>query len=130
MPENADALRGELEEMARPGFRGYPVGTVAYYGPDDRVATKVVAAVIVAENADADPMRKWVSGDLDVRQHAGILQQVLDFLRSNQVKSVVVTPGIFGCPHESGLDYPEGRSCPQCPFWATHDRRAMFRRER
>jgi hypothetical protein len=30
--------------------------------------------------------------------------------------------GIFGCPHEEGIDYPNGGVCPRCPFWAEHDR--------
>jgi hypothetical protein len=34
----------------------------------------------------------------------------------------VVTDGIIGCPHEEGTDYPEGASCPQCPYWAGRDR--------
>jgi hypothetical protein len=25
-------------------------------------------------------------------------------------------------PHEEGIDYPEGKTCPQCPFWASRDR--------
>jgi hypothetical protein len=29
---------------------------------------------------------------------------------------------IIGCPHEEGIDYPEGKSCPQCPYWAGRDR--------
>jgi hypothetical protein len=29
---------------------------------------------------------------------------------------------IIGCPHEEGVDYPEGQSCPRCPFWAHRDR--------
>ena len=28
----------------------------------------------------------------------------------------------LGCPHEEGVDYPEGQICPQCPFWAHRDR--------
>ena len=32
--------RYRLEKKARKGFRGYPVATIAYYGPDDRHATK------------------------------------------------------------------------------------------
>jgi hypothetical protein len=27
-----------------------------------------------------------------------------------------------GCPHEEGIDYPEGEPCPQCPFWTHRDR--------
>ena len=23
---------------------------------------------------------------------------------------------LIGCPHEEGIDYPEGHSCPHCPY--------------
>jgi hypothetical protein len=29
---------------------------------------------------------------------------------------------IIGCPHEEGIDYPEGEECPLCPFWKGRDR--------
>lgn len=29
---------------------------------------------------------------------------------------------IIGCPHEEGIDYPDGQVCPQCPFCAHRDR--------
>jgi hypothetical protein len=29
---------------------------------------------------------------------------------------------IIGCPHEEGIDYPEGEICMKCPFWAHRDR--------
>jgi hypothetical protein len=47
---------------------------------------------------------------------------VLQFLESQGAKSVVMTDRIIGCPHEEGIDYPEGEPCPQCPFWANRDR--------
>ena len=53
--------------------------------------------------------------------------KVLAFLKDHAAKSVIVTDGLIGCPHEEGIDYPEGKSCPQCPYWAGHDR---FARER
>ena len=28
----------------------------------------------------------------------------------------------IACPHEEDKDYPEGGTCPQCPFWADKDR--------
>src|SRR5712692_4405008 len=34
--------------------------------------------------------------------------------------------GIIGCPHEEGIDYPEGKSCPQCPYWARRARPARI----
>lgn len=30
-----------LKKKAKAGFRGYPAGTVAFYGPDDQRASKV-----------------------------------------------------------------------------------------
>ncbi len=33
-----------------------------------------------------------------------------------------MTGAIIGCPHEEGIDYPDGEVCPQCPFWARRDR--------
>jgi hypothetical protein len=29
---------------------------------------------------------------------------------------------IVGCPHDEGIDYPDGEKCPQCSFWANRDR--------
>jgi hypothetical protein len=29
---------------------------------------------------------------------------------------------MLGCPHEEGIDYPEGEACPECPYWAGRDR--------
>jgi hypothetical protein len=38
--------------QAAKGFQGYPVATVAYYGPDSSKATKVVVSIIRWEGAD------------------------------------------------------------------------------
>jgi len=38
------------------------------------------------------------------------------------VRSVLITNRIIGCPHEEGIDYPEGDVCPKCPYWAHRDR--------
>ena len=34
-----------LQKKAKRGFKGYPIGTVAFYGPDNRFASKVAVAV-------------------------------------------------------------------------------------
>jgi hypothetical protein len=47
---------------------------------------------------------------------------LVEFIRLNGARSVVTTDGIIGCPHEEGIDYPEGKVCPQCPFWENRDR--------
>ncbi|HEX7362293.1 MAG TPA: hypothetical protein VF283_17515 [Bryobacteraceae bacterium] len=48
--------------------------------------------------------------------------EILAFLRQHGAKSIAMADRIIGCPHQEGIDYPEGEVCPQCPFWAHRDR--------
>ena len=43
-----DQARKRLTKRAKKGFRGFPVATVAFYGPDDRRASKMVVSIILA----------------------------------------------------------------------------------
>ena len=110
-----------LEKRARRGFRGYPVATVAFYGPDDTRATKVAVGIVATEGAEPDALERWFAED-DVRKDPTISKEILEFIKSHAVRSVVIADRIIGCPHEEGIDYPEGQKCPQCPFWAHRDR--------
>lgn len=33
-----------------------------------------------------------------------------------------MTDRIMGCPHEEGIDYPSGQSCPECAYWIGRER--------
>ncbi len=101
---------------------GYPVGTIAYYGPDDRFASKVAVGIIVSEKQEASELRRWFADTTDVRQDLSINDQILEFLEHHRVNRVVMLDRIIGCPHEEGIDYPDGEICPQCPYWADRDR--------
>lgn len=110
-----------LAKKARRRFHGYPVATVAYYGPTDRVATKVAVGIVDAkENMVA--LERWFSDSGDIRHDENVTQQIVDFIERHKAQSVGMPDGILGCPHEEGIDYPKGESCPQCPFWANKDR--------
>ncbi len=111
-----------LKKKARRGFRGYPIATVAFYGPDDRRATKVTVGIVAAEAAEPSVLERWFSTDADVRADPAIGLEILKFIEAQGVKSVVMADRIIGCPHEEGTDYPDGGSCPHCPFWAHRDR--------
>jgi hypothetical protein len=41
MGAKLDFYKTALRNRAKKGFLGYPVATIAFYGPDDRRATKV-----------------------------------------------------------------------------------------
>ena len=114
--------RERLRRKADRGFRGYPVGTVAFYGPDNLRATKVVVGIVHGEREEVREIEKWISEISDVRYDDTIGHQVLSFIQRHGVKTVVTGPGILGCPHEEGIDYPEGAACPRCPYWAGRER--------
>ncbi len=111
-----------LRRKAKKGFRGFPVGTVAFYGPTADVATKVAAAVVLEEGGEPTALRRWFSEDADVRSDPEIAREIVAFFRQHGVKSVAMTDGLLGCPHEEGIDYPKGEACPYCPYWAGRDR--------
>jgi len=97
------------------------MATVAFYGPDDRRATKVAVGIINSGNKVTE-MEIWSSETVDVRHDPKTGRQVVDFFDSRAVKTVAMTDRIIGCPHEEGIDYPEGGVCPHCPFWVGRDR--------
>ncbi len=111
-----------LQKKARRGFRGYPIGTIALYGPDDRRASKIVAAIVAGEGRPPDPLQRWHAETGDVRWDAAIGEEVAAFFREHGARTIVAADRIIGCPHEEGIDYPEGTTCPRCPFWANRDR--------
>jgi hypothetical protein len=111
-----------LRKKVQRGFRGYPAATIALYGPTAELATKVAVAIFRGEGQEADPLERWFSENTDIRHDPAIEDQILKLLRSHNVRSVVMADRIIGCPHEEGIDYPDGESCPKCPYWAGRDR--------
>lgn len=110
-----------LRKKARQGMRGYPVGTIAFYGPDNLRASKVAVSCIQAEGAEPE-LRRWFSETADIRGDKAILAEIAAYLKQHSVHSVAMTDGIIGCPHEEGIDYPMGEACPHCPYWNGRDR--------
>ena len=102
---------------------GYPVASIAYYGPDNTFASKVVVGITVSEkDNDVAELRAWFAETTDVRWDQAINVQILDFITLHNVQRVVMVDRLIGCPHEEAVDYPEGQPCPQCPYWAHRDR--------
>lgn len=108
----SDTQSGDSSDRRSPPQ--FPVGTLVYYGPDDKTVTKIVAGVFLEK--DGDPLRKnWV-GD-GVTTNPQVIAELGRFFKDYGVTRVVMTKGIVGCPHEAGIDYPLGEECPFCPFW-------------
>ena len=127
MRKNRKQSSAWMRRKSKQGFRGYPVATTAFYGPTADLATKVVVSITRDEGHPVDPLERWFSEDGDVRNDIAIGEKIIAFLKEHNARSVIATDALIGCPHEEGIDCPEGKSCPQCPYWAGRDR---FTRER
>src|SRR6516225_1286537 len=91
-----ERARKRLSKRAKRGFRGYPRATVALYGPDDRAATKLTVGIVPAEHAEATDLRRWFSEGADVRNDAGVAEEVLAFIDTVGARSIVMTDRIIG----------------------------------
>jgi hypothetical protein len=65
MPKH-DKYQYRLKKKSRKGFRGYPVATIGYYGPDNRRASKV-AVGIVDDSDEVIELKRWFAEEDDVR---------------------------------------------------------------
>jgi hypothetical protein len=101
----------------------YPFATIAGYGPDNMTATKLVVGIFkTANQREPKPMHRWFKPGGGVDRDPAILAEITAFLKEHGVKRTVLGDRIMGCPHEEGVDYPVGGSCPFCPFWRDIDR--------
>lgn len=115
-------LHPRLAKRSRRGFRGFPAATVAFYGPDDARASKVVVSIVRAKGEEPTHQVAFTSDAPDVREDHFVGDRVLAFVEKHEALSVVVAEEVLGCAHEEGVDYPLGAACPACPFWAERDR--------
>src|SRR6266853_6006502 len=116
-----DRFLKRLRKKAQKGMRGWPIATVAFYGPNLSQATKVAVGIVPSENAAVEELRDWKVDRGDIRSDPGVAREMLEFIAEHQVRSVAITEGIIGCPHQEGVDY-NGEWCPVCEFWHGRDR--------
>jgi len=110
-----------IQKKSKKGMLGYPFATIAFYGPTDKIATKIVIGI---HKCDDDPHceLKKIFSEHDIRRDDDVMEDIYNFIKSNNVKSVAMTDRIIGCPHEEEIDYPKGTWCPKCEFWHGRDR--------
>ena len=115
-------LHPRLAKRSRRGFRGFPAATVAFYGPDDARASRVVVTIVPAKDAEPAHQASFTLEAGDAREDPFVGEKVMAFVEKHDALSVFVASEILGCPLEEGVDYPAGGACPSCPFWAERDR--------
>jgi hypothetical protein len=127
MQPTPEHLMKGLERRAQKGFQGYPLGIIAFYGPTDKIATKAVIGIVQAAGESPKKIKKWDYKEGDLRKDVPAIKELFRYIEAHDVVSVALTPGIYYCPHEPGLDFPEKGSCPQCPFWSTIKKPDLFK---
>lgn len=63
-------------------------------------------------------VERWV-----VTTNPKVQSEMQAFFKKYNVKSVAMSDGNMGCPHEEGQDFPHGEDCPFCPFWKGETRK-------
>ena len=115
--------RSPLKKKARRGFQGFPVATVAWYGPDDQRASKVAVGIIIEDGGEPQALERWLSRDQDIRHDRVVGAEIQQFIREHGVKSVVASDGIVGIVRmKKARTIRMGKPVRQCPFWADKDR--------
>jgi hypothetical protein len=92
-----DRFIKRLRKKARKGHRGWPIATIAFYGPNLSQATKVAVGIVTSENAEAEPLRDWKVDTGDIRADPSIAREILEFIENHWAMSVVMTDGIIVC---------------------------------
>ena len=95
-----DRFLKRLRKKARKGLRGWPIATIAFYGPNLSQATKVTVGIVPSENAEVEELRDWKVDDGEIRVDPRIAREILEFIEERRVLSVAMTDGIIGCPHQ------------------------------
>jgi hypothetical protein len=120
---NAGKFWKRIRKKAKRGFTGDPLITIAFYGPDNTRASKIVVAIYKKTNEDPIFLEKWFADDeRDLRQDEEKAEIICKLITEWGIKSIAMRESLLGCPHEEIEDYPESESCPLCPFWAGRDR--------
>jgi hypothetical protein len=126
MQPTPEHLMKGLERRAQKGFQGYPLAIIAFYGYNDKSASKAVIGIVNEAGSPPEHINKWVSEKGDLRKDVSSIKEMFRYIESHNVQSVAIAPGIYYCPHEPGIDYPQGGACPLCSFWSNVKKPDLF----
>ena len=85
-----DRFLKRLSKKARKGLRGWPIATIAFYGPNLSQATKVAVGIVPSEDATVEELRDWKVDRGDIRADPDIAREILEFIEKHQVRSVAM----------------------------------------
>ena len=92
----------------------FPLATITYHGPSPDHATKIVVGILQDQN-QAPLIKSWTGNN--IAEDVDTAKAISHYIQGFDVARVLTSEWVLSCPHEAGVDYPEGESCPYCPDW-------------
>jgi hypothetical protein len=89
-----------LREQSKRRKPGGTIGTIAFYGPDNRYARKVAVGILPEGATEVTILERWYEDKLDIRIDPRIGEEAAAVLRQHDVHRDLVADSIIGCPHE------------------------------
>jgi len=115
--------KATLKKRTRRGFRGYPIATVAYYGPDDRTVNRISVGIIAEDGGEADMRRFYGEPGQNIRDDIPIHRAVVDHIKARKVVSVALLDQVNGCSCHDDDEMPAAVRCAvPCTFWEDVER--------
>lgn len=111
--DQAERRRQHFQQMLAANDT-YPVATITYHGPDPEQATKIAVGILTAED-DPPIVESWTGSN--IAENVEAAREISQFIADHQVERVLTSEWVLSCPHEPGVDFPAGQSCPYCPAW-------------
>ena len=92
----------------------YPLATITYHGSGPNIASKIVVGIL--KSKDQEPViQSWTEDN--IADNVEIAREIARFVKEHDVARVLTSEWVLSCPHEEGVDYPDGDLCPNCPDW-------------
>ena len=92
----------------------YPLATITYHGPSPTHASKIVVGILKSKD-QAPVIQSWTG--VNIAENVEIAREITGFIKEHDVARVLTSEWVLSCPHQEGIDYPEGDLCPNCPDW-------------
>ena len=92
----------------------FPLATITYHGPSPGLATKITVGIL-KDKKQVPIIKSWFGDNIAEDEEAA--KEIALFIQEHDVARVLTSEWVLSCPHEEGLDYPEGMNCPRCPDW-------------
>lgn len=85
---NLDKSQKRISKRVKRGFHGYPMISIAYFGPSESLATKVEVGFIEQENAE--PMLETFSSETDIRKNETVQTTIIKIIDRVDAQTVTL----------------------------------------